>query len=59
MEVDGPLLDEARRAAGLRTDAETVEEAPRLLVRLQEQAEMLGLAGKVRWDGDPGVNRAA
>jgi Arc/MetJ family transcription regulator len=52
VEVDGASLDEARRAAGLRTDEETVEEALRLLVRLQEQQEILGLAGKVRWEGD-------
>ncbi len=58
VEVDGALLDEARRAAGLRTDAETVEEALRLLVRLREQQEVLDLAGKVRWEGDPGLSRA-
>ena len=56
VEVDGALLDEARHAAGLRTDEET---ALRLLLRLQEQQEMLGLAGEVRWTGDVGWSRSA
>ena len=57
MEVDGALLDEARRAAGLRTDRGAVEEALRL-IRLHRQAEALGLAGKVRWTGDLDTSRA-
>lgn len=57
VEVDGALLHEARRAAGLRTDEETVEEALRALVRLREQTEILGLAGKVGWTGDPESSR--
>jgi Arc/MetJ family transcription regulator len=52
IDIDDALLDEARRAAGLRTKKETVEEGLRLLVRLKEQEEILGLAGKVRWEGD-------
>lgn len=51
------LLDEARRAAGLRTDEEAAEEALRLLIRLHGRAEALGLAGKVRWTGDPHASR--
>ena len=46
------MLDEARRAAGLRTDEGILEEALRLLMRMREQQEILGLAGKVRWTGD-------
>ena len=57
VEVDGALLDEARRAAGLRTDEQTAEEALLLLVRLHEQKEILGLAGKVRWTGDLEASR--
>jgi Arc/MetJ family transcription regulator len=56
VEVDGALLDEARRATGLRTGGETVEEALRVLVRLHAQQEMLGLAGKLRWE--PTASRA-
>lgn len=52
MEVDGASPDEARRAAGLRTDEETLEEASRLLVRMQERTETLGPAAEVRWEGD-------
>jgi Arc/MetJ family transcription regulator len=54
---EGALLDEARRAAGLRTDEATVEESLRLLIRLHGQAEVLGLAGKVRWTGDLDASR--
>jgi Arc/MetJ family transcription regulator len=54
--VDGALLDEARRAAGLRTDEETIEEALRLLVRLREQEDILALAGRVRWQS--GIERS-
>lgn len=57
VEVDRALLDEARRAAGLGTDGETVEEALRLLVRMRERQEILGLAGKVRWTGDLASSR--
>ena len=53
VEVDGAPLDEARRAAGLRTDEETVEEALRLLIRLKEHEEILGPAGKMRLESDP------
>lgn len=52
VEVDGALLDKARRAAGLRTDAEAAEEALRLLIRPHGQAEILNWAGKARWTGD-------
>jgi Arc/MetJ family transcription regulator len=57
VEVDGALLDEARRAASPRTDAETVEEALRLFIRPHGQARILGLAGKVRWQGDLDATR--
>lgn len=52
IDIDDTLLDKARRVTGLRTKKETVEEGLRLLVRLKEQEEILGLAGKVRWEGD-------
>ncbi len=57
IDIDDALLDEARRATGLRTKKETVEEGLRLLVRLKEQEEILGLAGKVRWEGDLETSR--
>ena len=55
--IDETLLDEAKRATGLRTKKETVEEGLRLLVRLKEQEEILGLAGKVRWEGELETSR--
>ena len=57
IDIDETLLDEAKRATGLRTKKETVEEGLRLLVRLKEQEEILGLAGKVRWEGELETSR--
>ena len=57
IDIDDALLHEARRATGLRTKKETVEEGLRLLVRLKAQEEILGLAGKVRWEGDLETSR--
>ena len=57
IDIDDALLDEARRATGLRTKKETVEEGLRLPVRLKEQEEILRLAGKVRWEGDLETSR--
>ena len=57
IDIDDALLDDARRATGLRTKKETVEEGLRLLVRLKEQEEILGLAGKVSWEGALEVSR--
>jgi Arc/MetJ family transcription regulator len=57
IDIDDALLDEARQATGLPTKKATVEEGLRLLVRLKEQEEILGLAGKVRWEGDLKTSR--
>ena len=57
IDMDDALFDKAKRATGLRTKKETVEEGLRLLVRLKEQEEILGLAGKVRWEGDLETSR--
>ena len=52
IDIDGDLMARAQNASGKRTKKATVEEALRTLIRLREQEEILGLAGKVRWHGD-------
>lgn len=52
IEIDDDLMEEAMRSAGTKTKRETVERALRLLVRLEGQAGIRKLRGKVRWEGD-------
>ena len=52
IEIDDRLMQEALRLSGLRTKRAVVEAGLRTLVRLKEQEKILGLAGKVHWQGD-------
>ena len=52
IDIDDDLMTRAQGASGHHTKKATVEEALRTLIRLHEQDEILGLAGKVRWQGD-------
>ena len=58
IEIDDRLMQKAQRLSGLRTKRAVVEAGLRLLVRLKEQEEILGLAGKVHWLGDLDQSRA-
>lgn len=51
IEIDDKLMDEARRASGLRTKRATVEEALKLLVQTRKQAGIRKLRGKLQWEG--------
>ncbi|MDE0116724.1 MAG: type II toxin-antitoxin system VapB family antitoxin [bacterium] len=51
IEIDDKLMDEARRASGLRTKRATVEEALKLLVQTKKQADIRRLRGKLQWEG--------
>ena len=57
IDIDDRLMEKARRISGLRTKREIVEAGLQILVRLKEQEEILGLAGKVRWEGDLSAGR--
>lgn len=57
IDIDDDLMDHAQRATGLLTKRATVEAGLRLLVRLEEQKEILSLAGQVRWEGDLDASR--
>jgi Arc/MetJ family transcription regulator len=58
IEIDDRLMQKAQRLSGLRTKRAVVEAGLQILVRLKEQEEILGLAGKVHWQGDLDQSRA-
>ena len=50
--IDDDLMKEALRVTGLKTKREVVEEALRMLVRIERQQGIRALRGKVHWEGD-------
>lgn len=50
--IDDALMEKAMRLTGITTKREVVEEALRTLIRQNEQKAILGLRGKIKWDGD-------
>jgi Arc/MetJ family transcription regulator len=50
--INDELMTEAMHLTGIKTKREVVEEALRLLIRTNQQKAVLGLRGKIRWDGD-------
>ena len=50
--IDDDLLERAMRATGAKTKRGVVEPGLATLVRLNEQEEIRGLRGKLRWTGD-------
>jgi Arc/MetJ family transcription regulator len=52
IEIDDRLMAEALRATGAKTKREVVERGLRSLVRLERQAKIRDLRGKVKWRGD-------
>jgi Arc/MetJ family transcription regulator len=50
--IDDQLMRDALRTTGLKTKREAVEEGLRTLVRLQRQAGIRRLRGKLAWQGD-------
>jgi Arc/MetJ family transcription regulator len=49
IEIDDKLMAEARKASGLSTKKQTVEEALRLMVKLRRQQGVGAAFGKFRW----------
>lgn len=56
IEIDDDLMAEAQKASG-QTKKQTVEQALRLLVRLQRQSEVSAAFGKYRWRGNLAQSR--
>lgn len=50
--LDEELVRKAQRLTGIRTKRELVNTALRTLVRLNEQASLRKLRGKLNWDGN-------
>ncbi len=50
--LDDDLMRRAQQLTGIRTKREVIDRALRALVRLQEQATMRELRGKLHWEGD-------
>jgi Arc/MetJ family transcription regulator len=50
--VDDRLLADALRATGLSSTRQVIEQGLKLVVRLKGQERILGLAGKVHWEGE-------
>jgi Arc/MetJ family transcription regulator len=56
--IDDKLMREALRATGLKTKREAVELGLQTLVRLQKQAGIRSLRGKLEWQGDLNAMRS-
>ena len=50
--LDDKLIERAQKLTGIKTKREVVHEALRLLILLNEQAEVRDLRGKLPWDGN-------
>ncbi len=50
--LDDKLIDRAQKLTGIKTKREVVHEALRLLILLNEQAELRTMRGKMPWDGN-------
>lgn len=50
--LDEDLVKRAQRLTGIRTKRELVNTALRTLVRLNEQASLRNLRGKLNWEGN-------
>ena len=59
IEIDDGVMREAQRLTGARTKRETVDLALRELVARQRRLGVLDLRGKVHWEGDLELSRAA
>ncbi len=50
--IDDKLMADALKATGLQTKKEAVEEGLKALIRLNKQAGIRKLKGKLKWEGD-------
>ena len=50
--LDERLLKEAKEITGIKTTRQVIHEALDLLVRLQRQAGVQSLRGRLNWEGD-------
>ncbi len=58
IEIDDRLMANALEATGLTTKKEAVELGLKALIKLNKQASIRALRGKLKWEGDLGDMRA-
>ncbi len=51
IEIDDNLMADALKATGLSTKKETVELGLKTLIKLNKQASIRALRGKLKWEG--------
>jgi Arc/MetJ family transcription regulator len=52
IEIDDSLMADALKATGLHTKKEAVELGLKVLIKLNKQASIRALRGKLKWEGD-------
>ena len=52
IEIDDSLMADALKATGLSTKKEVVELGLKALIKLNKQASIRALRGKLKWEGD-------
>ena len=52
IEIDDQLMQKAMQLSNTKTKKETVEEALKTLIQVEQQKKMLGLIGTVVWEGN-------
>ncbi|PCH83753.1 MAG: DUF2191 domain-containing protein [Piscirickettsiaceae bacterium] len=52
IEIDDSLMADALKATGLSTKKETVELGLKALIKLNKQASIRALRGKLKWEGN-------
>jgi Arc/MetJ family transcription regulator len=52
IEIDDNLMADALKATGLSTKKEAVELGLKTLIKLNKQASIRALSGKLKWEGD-------
>ncbi len=52
IEIDDNLMADALKATGLSTKKETVELGLKALIKLNKQASIRALRGKLKWEGN-------
>jgi len=50
--LDDDLVKQAQELTGIKSKKGVIDEALRLLVRLQQQEKLRELRGKIEWEGD-------
>ncbi len=58
IEIDDSLMADALKATGLSTKKEAVELGLRALIKLNKQASIRALRGKLKWEGNLDEMRA-